>query len=102
MEDQTFGYVYILKDNNSDLFKIGRSKNPIKRLSSLNTAAPYRLTLEHIIECDNYIKEEQFLHSILKLYKVRAEWFRLSSDVLSWLKSIPKNPCEYIRQTNLL
>ena len=93
----TFGYVYILKEPKSGLYKIGRSKNPFKRLSSLNTAAPYKLTLEHLIECDDYIKEEQFLHSILKNNKVRAEWFRLSDDVFSWLKSIPNNPCDFLR-----
>lgn len=43
-------YVYIIQSE-LGLYKIGRSKNPAKRLKQLQTASPIKLFLIHTILC---------------------------------------------------
>lgn len=88
----TKGKVYLLRDSNTGLVKIGRTTDINKRLSSLQTGHPSHLQLLHTIDCADYILEEAFLHSILRYFRTRGEWFRLSDDIIEWLCTILSDP----------
>lgn len=75
--------IYLISDG--ELTKIGRSKNPIKRLKELQTGHPKRLRL---IACFSLKspredrKMENRLHYILRIKRCRynGEWFSLTPD----------------------
>ena len=43
-------HLYIIQSSNKGNFKIGRSKNPSKRLKQLQTGSPYKLKLVLVLE----------------------------------------------------
>lgn len=92
MRKPTKGKVYLIKDTNTGLVKIGRTTDVSKRLSSLQIGHPSHLQLLHTIDCSDYKQEEAFLHSILRYFRTRGEWFRLSDDIIEWICSIPTDP----------
>lgn len=72
-------FCYIAYDSNADCYKIGCSSNVKARAKSLKTANPY-LTITHIIS--GGYDAEAYYHDTLSPYKVRGEWFKLSSDAM--------------------
>ena len=65
-------YTYLIRANN--LFKIGQSKCPTKRLKQLQTACASKMKL---VGFGTEITEKQ-LHLLYKNKKVSGEWFKLS------------------------
>jgi hypothetical protein len=86
----SFTYVYVLIDKNTRYYKIGRSKNPLKREKTLQSEKP---TIEMIYSHDARIKDEKVLHDYFKSKRVRGEWFDLSGSDLQYIK-------EYFNKTN--
>ncbi len=80
-------YIYAI-GNDKDKQKIGFSKEPEKRLKSLQTGNSDKLFLHHIIECPehNIRKLEQKIHKELSYKKLKGEWFSMT----------PKDAIEYI------
>lgn len=83
------GYVYLMKHEIDGLYKIGRSTNPHKRLSSINTVSPYRITLQDSFQVRNNYWAEAWIHEYLRDYRVRGEWFKLPSLEL-WKEAVRK------------
>lgn len=75
-------YVYIMTTKRA--LKIGVSKNPEKRIKSLQTANPDKITLAHVEPMNSrtqaYNIEKRMLHSYKK-YKSNGEWFKNLSVV---------------------
>ena len=71
------------------MIKIGRSKDPQKRLKQLQTGNPNRLKL--IASFDGLGWQEKLIHERLKSYRLKGEWF--SYDCVG---SIPDNLYERI------
>lgn len=73
-------YVYAIRYGNSRLFKIGISKTPKSRLSSLQTGTPEPLAIaaQKRHEFAGYL--ERALHETFKDWSVRGEWFEAPSD----------------------
>lgn len=69
---------YIMIDKRTLMYKIGRSKSPSYREVTLQSENPL---IELIAICDEDI--ERKLHKLLKDYRVRGEWFRLTEDQVS-------------------
>jgi len=69
-------HLYFIQSANTGMIKIGRSKNPEKRLKQLQTGSPNKLKLIAVFE--DMGDEEYGLHQRLREYKVRSngEWFR--------------------------
>jgi hypothetical protein len=86
----SFTYVYVLIDKNTRYYKIGRSKNPLRREKTLQSEKP---TIEMIYSYDARIKDEKVLHDYFKSKRVRGEWFDLSGSDLQYIK-------EYFNKTN--
>jgi Meiotically up-regulated gene 113 len=65
---------YLILDKSTKLYKIGKTKNIKKRLSTLSTS---NLNLELILTTE---LEEKLLHRIFKHKRVQKEWFIISED----------------------
>ena len=65
--------LYFIQSDFTGMIKIGRSKNPKKRLKQLQTGNPNRLKL--IASFKGKGEEEKYLHEELNRYKLKGEWF---------------------------
>lgn len=65
--------LYIIQSDNTGMIKIGRSKDPLKRLKQLQTGNPNKLKL--IAYFDNMGWREKELHEQLSRYRLEGEWF---------------------------
>lgn len=71
---------YILKDNNTGLYKIGRSSNPLDREKTLQAEKP-TIKLIKIFKDD----VERELHDKYNKQRVRGEWFNLNKVQLKYI-----------------
>ena len=81
---------YFMHDKNSNAIKVGRSLNPIRRLSGLQTSNPNEIKLLGSIGLKNsksWMNNEKMIHDDLKNqgYHIRGEWFRADSLVLNYV-----------------
>ena len=76
-------YVYLIINAKTGYFKIGRSKNPLKREKTLQAEEP-DIALLLYIEAET--KFEKKLHNQFRHKQIRGEWFRLGIDDLIVLK----------------
>lgn len=71
---------YLMKDNHNGLYKIGFSKNPKYRESTLQSEKP---SIKLIKIWDKNIESQ--LHKFYKDYRVRGEWFNLSKIQINYM-----------------
>jgi hypothetical protein len=98
--------VYLIRLGQTDLHKIGVSKNSKKRVKQLQTGCPYTLSLVHVHETSRPYKVETILHHGISSKKysptflddfdsLEGEWFNLTTqDVLAF-----KENCANIEKT---
>ena len=76
--EKNSGYCYIMSDENyPNTYKIGKSKNPVKREETLLHSAP-SIRLYKVVKTDNMHKLEKDLHKLFSDKRIRGEWFKLS------------------------
>lgn len=86
-------HLYFLVHN--DTVKIGRTKNPEKRISQLSTSLYAKHTMI-VSYCMGFMEKE--LHKLFKDYAYRGEWFELNNDIMEFiLKATNGVPCEVFR-----
>lgn len=73
---------YLMKDLNTGLYKIGRSKNPAARESTLQSEKP---TIKMVKVWEEDIEKE--LHRMYEKERVRGEWFNLSEIQVKFITS---------------
>jgi len=83
---ETIGYVYLLNVINTDIYKIGYSKNADKRIGSIKTSSPLDIELIKVFKCYDAFQAEQELHNIFKGKRTNREWFKLNFNDLDILK----------------
>ena len=71
--------VYILKNHQNGLFKIGLSSNPLRRAATLRSEEP---EIELVEKGIGGFSLENRLHRHFAPYRVRGEWFRLDENSL--------------------
>ena len=80
-------YLYIIQSDKTGSLKIGRSKNPEKRLKQLQTGSPFSLRL--IFAAKNKGHMEKTIHERLKRFKERrkGEWldFECAGSLPDWI-----------------
>lgn len=88
--------VYLIRLGQTELYKIGVSKNSKKRVKQLQTGCPFTLTLAHVHQTVRPYKIETILHHGIKSKKysptflddfnmLEGEWFTLTpADVLEF------------------
>jgi len=76
------GYVYLVWAKGTDMYKLGSSQYPEKRLPSLQTGSPVELELIASKAFESYEFQEKRMHSHWKQYRVQGEWFRFHPTML--------------------
>ena len=71
-------FVYVIRDEESDLIKIGVSEHPQKRLASLQTGTVNRLCLVAAFSGGRDL--EARLHATFAAARVAGEWFRVCAE----------------------
>jgi hypothetical protein len=72
--------IYLMIDNNTGYYKIGRSKNPKIRESTLQSEKP---TIQMIFNIEGKVHDEKALHDMYSDKRIRGEWFDLNgSDII--------------------
>ncbi len=78
-------WIYLIKDNRTGYYKIGKSNNPAKRLRELKKQ-PTLLPYPHDFELVNsfWVDEaiEIHFHNVLARFRKRGEWFDLPQDIV--------------------
>lgn len=82
------GFVYIIESEN--LYKIGKSKNPHKRIKQLQTGSERVLNLKYFKVVEDMLKAEQILHTLFNCSRKHGEWFKLTKTDLELLEKIFK------------
>ena len=90
--------VYILKDSETNLLKIGRATNLKERLSNLRTANP-RLELVQWFETEEDSTVEAYIHSKLVKHRKSGEFFEVNpviavSEIVSILNLLKQKPSD--------
>lgn len=99
-KDKT-GFIYLAKTFNSDLYKIGLSKTPLKRMSKLQTGNAEELTILHLVFVFNAKEVESSLHKYYSSYWVRGEWFDLPEKAIKDFPSVAYNLNSQLEQMYL-
>lgn len=85
-------YLYLLRMDGTNYFKIGRSsklENVYKRLSQCQTGNPIQLTIIAIYEVRWSARSfEKRIHSILKDYRMKGEWFDFDNECLKFMQNL--------------
>ena len=83
--------VYIIKQYDHNLYKIGVTKDINRRLKTFNTASPQGFDIYDIVYCENPNALEKMLHSTFEKKRYTGEWFLLNETDKQQLSSITKN-----------
>lgn len=72
------GYVYLVRHGGRREYKIGRTKNPIRREGEIRTELPEQLQPVHQIMTDDPAGIESYWHTRFAAKRKNGEWFALS------------------------
>jgi hypothetical protein len=78
--------VYFITDRKAGMVKVGCAYDPYDRLKTLQCANPNKLKIEALLRGSH--KRERELHTALKKYRVRGEWFRLCPETEAVIREI--------------
>lgn len=68
-------YVYVATDDRGSV-KVGSSRAPKRRISSLQAASPTTVRLHSIVCCKAAQQVERDAHEVLKPCRIKREWFK--------------------------
>lgn len=80
------GYVYIIQEDLTNTYKIGKAKNLGERLNLFSVQLPFNIKLIHVIWDKNYGMIEQLLHIHFQNKRLNGEWFSLSKEDINWIR----------------
>ncbi len=73
------GFVYLIQHGETNLYKVGMSIDPLKRLNQLQASNPESLKLISTIATDDMVTLEAYFHKLFEEDRHTREWFRLSA-----------------------
>lgn len=80
------GYVYFLKTESHDMFKVGATKkSPYLRMATVQSGCPYKIDLYGYLYYSNCRKMEKVFHRKLEQYRMHGEWFEVSPAIIRHL-----------------
>lgn len=90
-------HIYIIKAENTNYFKVGRTTDIEERMETLSTGCPFALLPIGFYRIKDALQMEVFLHYQLRRYQIRNEWFdippKVLDEIVNNLSSITE-PCE--------
>ena len=72
---------YFVKIEDCPFVKIGKSKNVISRLSSIQSSIPFHIKLVSLTD-----QVEEIMHDLFKPYSHYREWFRYEGELKTFIK----------------
>lgn len=81
------GYVYLIRASTGH-YKIGRTKDISNRFNFFVVKLPFEIELIHHFEVDDMREAEAKLHEKYKAKRVNGEWFNLTDEDVTFIKSI--------------
>lgn len=81
------GFIYLIRNGETNLHKIGKSKNVLNRLNSLQTGNPENLSLIDFFPSIDTHAHEKKLHDHFAEKRVAGEWFELLEKELDYFGS---------------
>lgn len=96
----TSGFVYLVATPNG-WYKIGMSKHPYKRMSSLQVGTPLEITLIHRVFSFDCAALEKALHDYYQAYWLRGEWFNLPQSCVFEFPSVATELDKTLEQSSL-
>ena len=87
-------YLYIINEGSSGHLKIGHGKSPKSRLSQLQTGNPRPLFIVYTKSYDSKkdaYRIEKCLHTRLRHYSLKGEWFEYRDFYIKMIESIQKD-----------
>jgi KilA-N domain/Meiotically up-regulated gene 113 len=87
----TSGFIYLVHISESNFYKIGYTKNIIKRLSTLQTANALELVIIERFFSLNAKYLEMQIHKHYEFQRVRGEWFQFSKEQVKDFVSVINN-----------
>lgn len=84
MIKRSIGYVYLINQDDTDIYKIGVSKNePSLRLKNLQTGNDKQLSIIFYLKSNCYTTLESTLHKTFQYDNIKGEWFKFANkDVI--------------------
>jgi len=86
------GYIYFIHLHETDLYKIGVSQKPYRRVRDIESSNPHEVLMLALKYYENAYEIETKMHESIKEYYVRHEWFKLpfniASDIFFKIKGI--------------
>lgn len=79
------GYIYILKLKGFDIYKIGVSSNPERRINDIDSANPFGVKVLCLLYFKNAYELEECIHDSFKRKALRKEWFKFDEISISIL-----------------
>jgi predicted GIY-YIG superfamily endonuclease len=96
-------YVYLIKNTETNTYKIGISVNPKKRLKTLQTGSSGKLIIVELYESEFFFKIESTLHRQYAANRLIGEWFLLGDtevdNFINDCKSLESN-FSYLANSN--
>lgn len=79
--------VYLIWEEGTTFYKIGKADNPLTRLKDLQTSHARTLTLVTSVAVgSNALKKEAILHAKYKEYRIKGEWFNFPDQLIDEVK----------------
>ena len=82
-----YGYVYLIWAKGTNIFKIGKSINPDRRVTQISPVMPYPLEVVLKWRTPFMSLSERWLHLIFQESRMQGEWFRLEHGELQLIQS---------------
>lgn len=83
------GYLYVLKLKGFDIYKIGVSANPRRRIRDIDSANPFGIDVLCVEFFKNVYNMEECIHDNLVDNVLRKEWFKIADcDIKEIIKEI--------------
>ena len=94
------GYLYVLKLKDFDLYKIGVSQNPKRRIRDIKSYFPFDSNLLYLKEFIDVYDFEEAIHFVYNENLLRKEWFYLDKEEAKDL--ISSLQYDYFKENDLL
>lgn len=74
--------IYLIWQDKTSYYKIGKADNPKKRIKDLQTGHSNRLHLIAHMECQDPLRKEVYLHRKYNAYRTQGEWFSIPPTLI--------------------
>lgn len=86
--------IYFIMGRLTQLVKIGRADNPLKRLDDLQIGSPDKLSIIAMLDItrEDSIKYETYFHRRWSHLLVRGEWYTLDKELIAFIRVCAQQP----------